>query len=181
MMIWYDVIICLCACRAVWHEEHYIFSFLFFSPCSHLSVLLLSLHFHTWFFYHLSLLAKFLHYLPAVFFFFFLLHHIHNEFGSVWGSKLLLTVASPTGCSHGAPNASLEYWINPTTTSVLSNQHRHYFLTITLHGGLVLWRMDGLWICCVVSEGRDNRHRQVEHLRLFYAIPFWLQSLPSQL
>lgn len=100
---------------------------------------------------------------------------------SVWGSKLLLTVASPTGCSHGAPNASLEYWINPTTTSVLSNQHRHYFLTITLHGGLVLWRMDGLWICCVVSEGRDNRHRQVEHLRLFYAIPFWLQSLPSQL
>lgn len=54
---------------------------------------------------------------------------------SVWGSKLLLTVASPTGCSHGAPNASLEYWINPTTTSVLSNQHRHYFRTITLHGG----------------------------------------------
>lgn len=181
MMIWYDVIICLCACRAVWTRRAWNLAlYLFFSPFSPyafspLSYMILlsppgfSVNFSTIYLQYSS-------FSPSS-----ITSIMNLGLWSVWGPKLLLTVASPTGCSHGAPNASLEYWINPTTTSVLPNQHRHYFLTITLHGGLGLWRMDGLWICCVVSEGRDNRYRQVEHLRLFYAIPFWLQSLPSQL
>lgn len=78
---------------------------------------------------------------------------------SVWGSKLLLTVASPTGCSHGAPNASLEYWINPTTTSVLSNQHRHYFLLLCTgawcSGGWMGFESVVLWVKVeIISTGR---------------------------
>lgn len=34
-----------------------------------------------------------------------------------------LTAASPAGCSHSAPNASLEYWIHPRTTSALPEQY----------------------------------------------------------
>lgn len=52
------------------------------------------------------------------------------------------TAASPAGCSHSAPNASLEYWINPRTTSVLPDQQHYYYLAITLHGVSGL-RQDG--------------------------------------
>lgn len=64
--------------------------------------------------------------------------------------SLSLTAASPAGCSHGAPNASLEYWINPRTTSVLPDQQHYYYLAITLYGVSGL-RQDG-WalnlLCC---------------------------------
>lgn len=45
-----------------------------------------------------------------------------------------LTASSPAVHFHGAPNASLEYWINPGTTSVLPDQQHYYYLAITLHG-----------------------------------------------
>lgn len=152
-MIWDDVIICMCAYNAGWT---WIYSCL------------------------LNCLSIYLHYSflsPSSF-----ISIMNLGLWSVWGPKLLPPAASPTGGSHGAPNTSLEYWINPTTTSVLPNQHRHYFLAITLNGGGPgLWE-DGWALNLLCSEWRyrKKRHRQVEHLRLFDTSPFPLQNLPSR-
>lgn len=90
-----------------------------------------------------------------------------------------LTAASPAGFSHGAPNASLEYWINPRTSSVLPDQQHYYYLAITPHGVRGL-RQDGwaLNMLSVVGEGRDNRHGWVECLKLFDSIPCDYETFP---
>lgn len=66
--------------------------------------------------------------------------------------SLSLTAAPPAGCSHGAPNASLEYWISPRTTSVLPDQQHYSFRALSLHGVSGL-RQDG-WALKVLCCGR---------------------------
>lgn len=47
--------------------------------------------------------------------------------------SLSVTATSPARCSHSAPNASREYWMNPRTTSVLPDQQHCCYLAITPH------------------------------------------------
>lgn len=70
---------------------------------------------------------------------------------SAWGPN---PAPSPAGRSRGAPNASLEYWMNPGTTSTLPDRRRYRCLAIALRvvPGL---RRDG-WalnpLCCGAQE-----------------------------
>lgn len=61
------------------------------------------------------------------------------------------TATSPAGCSHGAPNASPEYWMKLRTTSTLPDQQWYCYLAIALQVVSWLWQ-DGwalnllLWV-----------------------------------
>ncbi len=128
----------------------------FFFPLFRLPIRLppLSPHLHFWLFYHhwasraLNPSTIYLQYSPLSPSSILVL--MSSGCGRCGVQSLSLTAASPAGCSHGAPNASLEYWINPKTTSVLPDQQHYCYLAITLHGVSGL-RQDG-WalnlLCC---------------------------------
>lgn len=67
------------------------------------------------------------------------------------------TATFQAGHSHGAPNASLEYWMNLRTTSMLPDQQRYRYLAIALQVVSCSVRMDGLWIFRVVVAGTNSR------------------------